>query len=231
MADNRYRGSGRRDDWREREGSIFSDDDDDRWRRGSGRWTADRDDDDRGFFDRAGDEVRSWFGDEEAERRRERDMMRDDARSAFEDRDFGRGRFEGRNPYGFGGFGGEPGWAREQGAYGRRERGAFFGGRSPDDENYRRWRDQQIRQLDEEYDQYCRERQHQFAQDFDSWRSSRLTQGGPSAAGTGTDAGADSTIRQDTRSGSGAAATGGSVGAAAGETSSPSGGRGGRSRA
>lgn len=27
-------------------------------------------DDDRGFFDRAGDEVRSWFGDEEAERRR-----------------------------------------------------------------------------------------------------------------------------------------------------------------
>ena len=31
----------------------------------------DRDDDDgRGFFERAGDEVASWFGDEEAERRR-----------------------------------------------------------------------------------------------------------------------------------------------------------------
>jgi osmotically-inducible protein OsmY len=29
---------------------------------------------DRGFLDRAGDEVRSWFGDEEAERRRDRDM-------------------------------------------------------------------------------------------------------------------------------------------------------------
>jgi osmotically-inducible protein OsmY len=28
----------------------------------------------RGFFERAGDEVRSWFGDEGAERRRERDM-------------------------------------------------------------------------------------------------------------------------------------------------------------
>ena len=28
----------------------------------------------RGFFDRAGDEVRSWFGDEDAERRRDRDM-------------------------------------------------------------------------------------------------------------------------------------------------------------
>jgi osmotically-inducible protein OsmY len=29
--------------------------------------------DDRGFFERAGDEVRSWFGDEEAHRRRQRD--------------------------------------------------------------------------------------------------------------------------------------------------------------
>ena len=34
------------------------------------------DDDDRGFFDRAGDEVRSWFGDEEAERRRDEDRRR-----------------------------------------------------------------------------------------------------------------------------------------------------------
>ena len=217
MADNRDRGSGRRDDWRERESSIFSDDDDDRWRRGSGRWTADRGDDDRGFFERAGDEVRSWFGDEEAERRRERDMMRDDAHAAFGERDFGRGRFEGRSPYG---FGGEPGW--------RRERGAFFGGRSPDDDNDRRWRDQQIRQLDDEYDEYCRERQQQFAQDFDSWRSSRLTQGGPSA---GTETGTGPTIRQDTRSGTRAAATGSTVGAAAGEPGSSSGGRGGRSRA
>lgn len=31
------------------------------------------DDDDRGLFERAGDEIRSWFGDDEAERRRERD--------------------------------------------------------------------------------------------------------------------------------------------------------------
>ena len=35
--------------------------------------------DDRGFFERAGDEVRSWFGDEEAERRRRRDE-RDEGR-------------------------------------------------------------------------------------------------------------------------------------------------------
>lgn len=35
-------------------------------------------DQDRGFFERAGDEVRSWFGDEEAERRRERDQRYDE---------------------------------------------------------------------------------------------------------------------------------------------------------
>ena len=40
---------------------------------------SNRGDDDRGFMARAGDEVRSWFGDEDAERRRERDA-RDDER-------------------------------------------------------------------------------------------------------------------------------------------------------
>ena len=32
-----------------------------------------RDSGDRGFFERAGDEISSWFGDDEAERRREMD--------------------------------------------------------------------------------------------------------------------------------------------------------------
>jgi len=45
---------------------------DDRDRSGYGRG----DPDDRGFFDRAGDELRSWFGDEEAQRRREEDYRR-----------------------------------------------------------------------------------------------------------------------------------------------------------
>ncbi|RYD48507.1 MAG: DUF2171 domain-containing protein [Sphingomonadales bacterium] len=63
-----------------------------RYDRGNYRPRADRDDfrareyqghdrnrdaQDRGFFERAGDEVRSWFGDEDAERRRERDMRHD----------------------------------------------------------------------------------------------------------------------------------------------------------
>ena len=43
----------------------------------SSNYDRDRDRHDRGFFDRAGDEVKSWFGDEEAERRRRMDEMRD----------------------------------------------------------------------------------------------------------------------------------------------------------
>ncbi|HWK36325.1 DUF2171 domain-containing protein [Sphingomonas sp.] len=39
------------------------------------------DPDDRGFMARAGDEVRSWFGDEEAERRRDRDVWYDEQQS------------------------------------------------------------------------------------------------------------------------------------------------------
>ncbi|MDF0486833.1 DUF2171 domain-containing protein [Sphingomonas sp. H39-1-10] len=45
-----------------------------------GRQPQGYDYEDRGFFDRAGDEVRSWFGDEEAERRRELDSRYDDRR-------------------------------------------------------------------------------------------------------------------------------------------------------
>src|SRR5688500_15069888 len=108
MADDRYGGYGRRESWRERDSSIFSDEDD-RWERGSDRWSSGRGrdrggDDERGFFERAGDEVRSWFGDDEAERRRERDVRRDEVRSAFGGRDEER-RFEG----GRGGTSGIPG--------------------------------------------------------------------------------------------------------------------------
>lgn len=55
---DRYRFSAQRDDHRDTYRSNY--------------------DDDRGFFDRAGDEVRSWFGDEEAERRRQRDAIEDE---------------------------------------------------------------------------------------------------------------------------------------------------------
>ena len=53
----------------------------DRNRSMSGDWRGERgrgNSDDRGFFDRASDEVASWFGDDEAERRRREDRMRDE---------------------------------------------------------------------------------------------------------------------------------------------------------
>ncbi len=46
--------------------------------RGYGRQPQGYDYDDRGFMARAGDEVRSWFGDDEAERRREADARYDE---------------------------------------------------------------------------------------------------------------------------------------------------------
>jgi hypothetical protein len=81
--------------------------------RDGSRFAADRptdrydrtDPQDRGFFERAGDEVRSWFGDEEAERRRRYDERFDERY----DRD--NGRYDGRSdaagryaPYQSGGY-------------------------------------------------------------------------------------------------------------------------------
>ncbi|MFW2831345.1 DUF2171 domain-containing protein [Sphingomonas sp. ID0503] len=75
-------------------------------------------DDDRGFFDRAGDEVRSWFGDEEAERRRRQDERYDERNEGGRygyNRESGYrgssnygdgGRFADTSRYGGGGFGG-----------------------------------------------------------------------------------------------------------------------------
>lgn len=71
---------------------------------GRGRYARDYDDygkdygrrereDERNFLDRAGDEVRSWFGDEEAERRRDRDERR------FERENYGRNRSYGKRFY------------------------------------------------------------------------------------------------------------------------------------
>ena len=102
------------------------------------------DGEDRGFFERAGDEVRSWFGDEDAHRRRERDE-RDESRgwggpsrewsASARDEDMRGGRWQYRDlgyrephwtspPQRYGG----PSWTRESG-YGHEGReGGLFGG-------------------------------------------------------------------------------------------------------
>lgn len=72
--------------------------------RGGGYGGGYHDDNDRGAMDRAGDEVKSWFGDDDAERRRRMD----------ERRDYETGRYGGYN---------DRGGSRDRGYYGSSERG------------------------------------------------------------------------------------------------------------
>ncbi|MBN8806961.1 MAG: DUF2171 domain-containing protein [Sphingomonas sp.] len=85
---------------------------------------------DRTFFDRAGDEVRSWFGDDEAERRRELDQRYDQRYARGDERD----------------------------------------------QDYHSWRSGQIASLDRDYDEYRRENQSKFHNEFGSWRTDRQGQ-------------------------------------------------------
>jgi hypothetical protein len=149
---------------------------------------------DRGFFDRAGDEVASWFGDEEAERRRREDARfgrfeedrhsprsrafmsedeysRYDRSPKFRDEGYRRpytGRFQGRRS--FGGDDGrfDRGWSPE----GRRDfTGMAYGVHDP---HYSEWRRRQVDELDRDYEDYRRENQSRFENDFSDWRSRRL---------------------------------------------------------
>jgi hypothetical protein len=206
------------------------------WERGSrsgGR-------DERGFFERAGDEVASWFGDDEAERRRREDRMRDERGRSFsggpgrEDRsdrfrdrggrwgyfeDDNRGPFSRSSYRGYGGEGDyrsstwgsesfdqpERGYRPMTGDYGRgdygRQEGYFAGGnnyprgeydrarnwRERDlgdrdyrsegsrghDPHYRSWRERHMGELDRDYDEYSRENQARFEDEFTNWRQKR----------------------------------------------------------
>jgi len=181
-------------------------------------------DEDRGFFERAGDEVASWFGDEDAERRRERDRRIDErsygrfgrdhdrdrdrgdywrdrtsSNSDF-DRDHGReGGFfgdRGGNRAMGGGTGGESGrpwsswssgrdepsyrpmtgdYSRGEGYYAAsraRDEGDFGRSRSMDP-HYHSLRRRQMDELDRDYDDYHRENQTRFDEDFTNWRQRR----------------------------------------------------------
>ena len=113
------------------------------------------DDDDRGFLDRAGDEVRSWFGDDDAERRRERDA-----------RESGGPDYNNQN-YGHGGTrGGALGGGSSQHSAGRHDH----------DPHYTNWRQQQIDALDRDYHEYREHHQSKFENDFGNWRSQRQGQ-------------------------------------------------------
>lgn len=181
--------------------SIFSDEDLVRGRSlygGDGGYGRDED---RGGFARAADEVRSWFGDDEAERRREGDALRRDRGPEMsfrgQNRPLGRsrGQYYGSGDY-YGGTGGDWGGEREPWGDGDYYRGAdrqqqqgYGGGQqhgsAPTDPHYRSWRDRQIAELDRDYDEYQSEQRQQFGSDFDSWRRNRqMSQGNNTSGGT-----------------------------------------------
>ena len=131
------------------EGSRWSDDRSGRaWRGDDNRGRRDE----RGFWDRASDEVASWFGDDDAERRRRQDQVRDE-------RDHGRGREHSAFGRGWGssdrstaardydrGYGRD--YDRDRASYDRRhsdrdqneDRGLFNRGGSSDSDYNRGWR-------------------------------------------------------------------------------------------
>ena len=166
-------------------------------------WDRDDDDRERGFFERAGDEVASWFGDDEAQRRRSEDsrsrgdddsFRRPRASQSDEERFDRQARFrdEGyRRPYtgrstGRRSFGGEDRFDRgyptersgfERGGTERWDRSSsrdFTGTASGShDPHYSEWRRRQIDSLDQDYDEYRRENQDRFENEFSNWRTTR----------------------------------------------------------
>jgi hypothetical protein len=147
--------------------------------------------DDRGFWDRASDEVASWFGDEDAERRRKHDTRRDERmgdndrnwrgydrnwqadRERAQNRDFDQDRGYGRD------------YGRDQSAFGggrsdrdfNYDRGVFNRGGSSDRDYNRTWRSD-FRSGDRDFDRNRDwDRNRSFGQDRDFDRN-RTTGGG-----------------------------------------------------
>jgi hypothetical protein len=126
-----------------------------------GEW-RDRDDRDWRGRERGGDFM---FGEEDRARSRNQDDGRgffsragDEARSWFSDDERGGGPDRGA-------------WENNR-DWPQRDRGRQGFSNHPDD-HYRSWRDRQMRALDNDYADYCREREQQFHRDFDNWRSQR----------------------------------------------------------
>lgn len=116
--------------------------------------------------DNWGDRNRGFMLDQDRSRDEDRDFpgrMSDKWRSSGNDRGQGHGRSRPDfSPRERGGPGGRGSWE-----------GSPRNFSSSQDDHYLSWRDRQIRALDNDYADYCREREQQFHADFDSWRRNR----------------------------------------------------------
>ncbi len=160
-----------------------------------GSHDRDRDrDEDSGFFGRMGEEVRSWFGDED--RGDDRGRGRDDRpeRGRDEDRAWHPGNFASSESDYNRDYRDEldRGYRPMAGDYGRSgdrfegrdtrweedeyRRTSFAGSRARsnhDDLHYDEWRRRQVEDLDRDYEEYRRECLARFEDDFGSWRQRR----------------------------------------------------------
>lgn len=192
MAYDRYDTRDERSRWQRDRSYGGQDRDWDRERSTSGR-------DDRGFFERAGDEIASWFGDDDAERRRRREHPYGERHPGSGEP--GRARFMGRDRDDGRGW---PGTERDErsyrplaGDYGGSSRGGYDRSQEPffgrdeyrstsragtsdwtdrsrhEDPHYHSWRQRQMEALDRDYEDYRRENQSRFESDFASWRERR----------------------------------------------------------
>jgi len=157
---------------------------------------------DRGFFERAGEEIRSWFDDDDDRGgERGRSYGRDDWRDRDRSRGYGAGGMmpgrgrgnhdrDDRPPQTFGAEPTSGGYDYRRDEWrGRGDRHASSGsyqgspdysGRQsrshPHDDHYHEWRQQQISELDRDYDEYRRENRDKFHGEFSSWRGQRQQQ-------------------------------------------------------
>jgi hypothetical protein len=153
--------------------------------------------DERGFIERAGDEIRSWFGDDDDDRDRsfrgDRDEMMRRRRGRETGGFFGRDRGDDdgffsdrrvRAPQGdrdyrpmTGDYGRARDMGRDDSQWGRdpyrRTSFARSSERSGLDPHYDQWRSRQLDELDRDYDEYRRENQSRFESEFGTWRERR----------------------------------------------------------
>ncbi len=131
--------------------------------------TNDYNPDERGFLSKATDEVKSWFGNDEAERRREMDGSRDDAQQAF----------SGSSTAGYG-YTGSTAASNLQSS-------------TPHDPHYAAYRQARMDEYDRDYHEYKQSKQEDFHNDFHSYRTNKASGTGTTAtaaAATGAVAGA-----------------------------------------
>ena len=146
---------------------------------------------DRGFFERAGDTVASWFGDEEAQRRREwddrepRDYQQRTSYGDYERAERGPryGQEPNRRPYTGQPFAGSPTYGDFYGVDRSSQSGRWDRGitqrQEPQsasglyDRDYSCWRNRQIDNLDRDYADFRRENSARFENEFTTWRGQR----------------------------------------------------------